>query len=81
MEPVINLLSGSVFEIEGGIFVKLMNPEIPRLAKVSDYPVWAADIGNGHIEKFDPFEQVAFVGACYDLVSDNKVTVRIEEVE
>jgi len=72
MEPVVNLLSGSVFETKSGIFVKLMNPEIPRLAKVSDYPVWAADIGNGHIEKFDPHENVSFIVRCYDLLTDNQ---------
>lgn len=66
MGPVINLQSGSVFKAKSGIFMKLMNPEIPRLAKVSDYPIWAADVGNGHINKFDPSEQVEFVGPCYD---------------
>ena len=78
MEPVINLLSGSVFETENGTFIKLMNPEIPRLAKVSDYPVWAADIGNGHIEKFDPHEHVTLKGRCYDLVTDNQSIQRTE---
>ena len=79
MEPVVNLQSGSVFETETGIFVKLMNPEIPRLAKISDYPVWVADVGNGHIEKIDPHENVTLIGRCYDLVTDNQEIQRIKD--
>ena len=40
MQPIVNLQSGSIFETEDGIFIKLMNPEIPPLARVSAYPVW-----------------------------------------
>ena len=72
MKPVINLPSGAVFKNETGIFVKLMNPEIPRLAKISNYPVWAADVGNGRIYKFEPFEQVVFIGHCFDLMQINQ---------
>jgi len=72
MEPIINLQSGSVFKTEAGVFVKLMNPEILRLAKVSNYQVWAADAGNGHIAKFDPQENVTLIGHCYDLINDSQ---------
>ena len=69
VEKVINLISGTVFKRrDGGVFLKLMNPEIPKLAKLSDYPVLAADTGNGHLEKIEPYELVEFIGNCYDLI-------------
>ena len=67
MEVIINLLPGSVFKHNASVFVKLMNPEIPPLAKVSDYPVWAADIGNGHVKTFDPLERVDVIGRLMEM--------------
>lgn len=71
--PVIQIGSGSVFKTASGdIMMKLMNPEVPKLANISEYPVWAADVGNGKIKQLDPREMVELVGVAYDLI-DNKV--------
>lgn len=70
MVQLINLLSGDVFKHKDSIYMKLMNPEIPKLARVSEYPVWAADIGNGHITKFVPYENVFHINNCYNLIAD-----------
>lgn len=68
--PVIQLNHGSVFKTsDGDILIKLMNPEVPRLANIADYPVWGADIGNGHIKKVPQFERVKLIGRLYDLMN------------
>lgn len=69
---VVSLNHGTVFKrASGDIMMKLMNPDMPRLAKVSAYPVWAADIGNGHIEYLEPSELVEVVRkSAYDLIMD-----------
>ena len=73
MEPIVNLLSGTIFKARNtGLYLKLMNPEMPRLARVSAYPVWAADIGNGQIKKFPPSEPVVIFGRCLDLIDGGK---------
>lgn len=69
MKPVIDLSCGSLFKKDDGIFIKLRNPKIPMFAKISDYPVWAVDIGNGHIEKIYPYERVEYITKLVDLIS------------
>jgi len=71
--PVITIQTGAIFENDGGIWIKLVNPEIPRLAKVSAYPVWAADIGNGCIDKLNPYENVSYIGMLSDLISEPSI--------
>jgi len=64
--PLVNIQAGSLFKTEdGSVFLKLRNPEIPNLAKISDYDVWAADTGNGVIKKFKPWEVAILIGNCF----------------
>lgn len=69
MFAVVSILPGDIFRRDNrDIMMKLTNPARPALSKVSDWSVWAADIGNGEIIQLDPQEKVTVIGRVYDLI-------------